>query len=103
MTPIFRGATKPAMFMGAPLVPLCAVIIPMFSVIFFVNTLTVVIAVVGVCVFAWAIMRDITKRDDQYLNMLLLELKERGMFRKNRHKTVFYIPPRKLRINKMEL
>ena len=43
-------------------------------------------------------MRQITKRDDQHLNMLMLEFKERfGWLRRNRLHDLTIVPPHNLR------
>lgn len=97
VAPLFRGATKSAMLFGVPLVPLVAFAVPIIACamvtwqIFGLPAgLLLIVLLVGVIA-----MREMSKRDDQYLNMFLLDLREKGVMRLNRlHGTkIFAIPP----------
>lgn len=98
--PLFRGATKPVMFFGIPVNALLLVSAPSFLAFFmlydvlgYFSALLLVPIIAGV-----PVMRQITKRDDQHLNMLMLEFKERfGWLRCNRLHDLTIVPPHNLR------
>lgn len=77
--PVFRGCTRPAMFLGAPMIPVillvgAAVLIGMLGL--FINPL-VPVAVIPIAVPIYAWMRIIAKTDDQRLNQLILRVRMR--------------------------
>ena len=98
VAPLFRGATKPAMFFGVPTEALLKVESPIilgaaalwpllhFYTIFF--AIPVIISVM--------VMRDLTKRDDQFLGMWFIDVRERALLARNRWHNVKIIPPRPL-------
>lgn len=97
---LFRGATKPVMFVGVPINALVAVVLPCiigmtvsWSFLGLWAIVCLLPAVLGVL-----IMRQVTKIDDQYLLMLLLDKKEQITWcMRNRHDGVVVVPPRALR------
>lgn len=101
--PIFRGATKPTMFFGIPMMALGAVAFPLCliglwgTMIFgFVGMLAAILPLA----VAVPIMRDMTKRDDQYLKMYGLNAKEFMATRQNKIDTVRIVPPKAVRSTK---
>lgn len=83
---IFKGATRPAMMLGMPLLP-CILVVGIFL-IGAVWTLLIAGVVPGVSVllvmcFAIAVLRYISSQDDQRLNQYLMYLRSRP-FRRNR-------------------
>jgi len=77
--PVFRGCTRPPMFLGAPMVPVIlvtglAVLLAMLG-LFVSPFISIGVITAYVPVFAW--MRAVTKTDDQRLNQLLLRLRLR--------------------------
>ena len=84
--PVFRGCTRPAMFLGAPMVPVVlatglAVLLAMLG-LFISPYITIAVLTAYVPVFAW--MRFVTKSDDQRLNQVLLRLRLRARLQGNR-------------------
>lgn len=85
---IFKGATRPAMVMGIPLLPLVVV-----------GLVGVLLTMWGLQIFGWmaavvvllstglalAVMRIISKSDDQKLNQLLLRLQSWPARRNSRY------------------
>jgi type IV secretion system protein VirB3 len=77
--PVFRGCTRPPMFLGAPMVPFIlvtgiAILAAMLGL--FVNAfISVAVVTVYAPIYAW--MRIITKSDDQRLNQMILRLRLR--------------------------
>ncbi|MFP1132624.1 VirB3 family type IV secretion system protein [Asticcacaulis sp. W401b] len=77
--PVFRGATRPAMFLGVPMVPAIlltgsAVLLAMLGL--FVNAyVSILIVAVYLPLYLW--MRTVTRQDDQRLNQLVLRLRLR--------------------------
>lgn len=75
---IFKGATRPAMMLGVPIVPLILVIgIHLLLAAWSMNLINVfamfvILLACGVNIF---LMRHISSQDDQRLNQLLLRLK----------------------------
>ncbi|MCX8519687.1 MAG: VirB3 family type IV secretion system protein [Methylophilaceae bacterium] len=75
MDPIFKGATRPAMMLGIPILPCILVaglgiILCSWSLLLFGWQVTVVEAVVVFCLLMW--MRIISTSDDQKLNQQML-------------------------------
>ena len=78
--PVFRGATRPAMFLGTPMVPFIlltglAMMVAMLG-LFLTPYIPIGVITVYVPIYAW--MRVVTKADDQRLNQLLLRLRMRA-------------------------
>ncbi|WP_298642398.1 VirB3 family type IV secretion system protein [uncultured Cardiobacterium sp.] len=93
--PLFRGATRPVMFFGlpteillkveAPLILLAAALWPLlhfYSLLF----------AIPVIVSGW-MMRDYTKRDDQYMVIWFMEVIERFRFAQNKLRNLTVLPP----------
>jgi type IV secretion system protein VirB3 len=85
--PIFRGCTRPAMFLGVPLVPFliatAAFALPMLWTFYLLSayvSLFLVMAYIPVLLT----MREVTKRDDQRLRQLLMRAAMRIRQRKAR-------------------
>ena len=98
--PLFRGATKPVMFFGIPINALLLVTAPPLLIFFlFYVVLGYASVILLVPVLAGIpIMRQITKKDDQFLNMWTLEIQERLTWkRRNRTGNLTVIPPCALR------
>ncbi|HWU49538.1 MAG TPA: VirB3 family type IV secretion system protein [Asticcacaulis sp.] len=78
--PVFRGATRPPMFLGVPMIPFilitgAAVLIGML--LLFVHALlTVLVIALYLPLFVW--MRMKTRQDDQRLHQLMLRLRLRA-------------------------
>lgn len=84
--PVFRGATRPPMFLGAPMIPfilvtglaILAAMLGLFvSPFIFIGVLTIYAPI-----YAW--MRVVTKTDDQRLNQLILRLRMRARMQGSR-------------------
>jgi type IV secretion system protein VirB3 len=78
--PIFRGCTRPALFLGAPMVPTIiltglAILLAMLG-LFVSPYISIAVITAYVPIYAW--MRVVTKSDDQRLNQLLLRLRMRA-------------------------
>ncbi len=85
---IFKGATRPAMVMGIPLLPLVVVgllgiLLTMWGLQFFgwIAALVVLISTL----LALVVMRMVSKSDDQKLNQLLLRLQSWPARRNSRY------------------
>lgn len=78
--PVFRGATRPPMFLGVPMIPFIlitgtAVLIGMLL-LFVHPLLTVLVIALYLPLFVW--MRMKTRQDDQRLHQLMLRLRLRA-------------------------
>jgi type IV secretion system protein VirB3 len=78
--PIFKGCTRPAMLWGVPLLPLLlvlggAAILGAWA--GYIVAWWAAVAVFIVAIIAVLTMRDITKKDDQRLKLLLMRLRVR--------------------------
>ncbi len=77
--PVFRGCTRPPMFLGAPMVPVILVgglaIMAAMLGLFLSPYVSIAVITIFVPVYAW--MRVVTKSDDQKLNQLILRLRMR--------------------------
>ena len=75
---VFKGATRPPMKFGVPLVPLVVLLLPGFIVGMwlstFVNWLFAPL-IFGLLAVAYTWMRVVTSRDDQRLTQMVLKLK----------------------------
>lgn len=93
---VFRGCTRPAMFLGVPMVPF--ILVTGASVLFAMLALyvsavaTMVVIALYLPVYLW--MRLVTKQDDQRLHQLILRLRLRTRMGKSRKvwKAVTYTP-----------
>lgn len=97
--PLFRGATRPPMLFGVPTEALLKVISPvillaivLWPLFKFWVTLLAIPVIVGTIV-----MRDLTKRDDQYLSMLFIQLQQSVLLARNSIAGVKVIPPRPIK------
>lgn len=84
---IFKGATRPAMMAGVPIIPFILVvgldfILAMWSMLLFGLFPSFVILTVGLVLIL--LLRYISSQDDQRLNQYLLRFRDIG-FRKNAH------------------
>ena len=78
--PVFRGCTRPPMFLGAPMVPVIlvtglATLLAMLG-LFLSPYISIAVVTAYVPIYAW--MRVVTKTDDQRLNQLVLRLRMRA-------------------------
>lgn len=97
--PLFRGATRPPMMFGVPtevllkvMSPVILLAIVLWPLIKFWALLLAVPVVVGTI-----IMRDLTKRDDQYLAMQFIQLKQSSQLINNRIQDIRVLPPRSIK------
>lgn len=77
--PVFRGCTRPPMFLGAPMVPIIMVtgLAVLFAMLGLYVSPYISIAVITAYVPIYAWMRVVTKTDDQRLNQLVLRVRMR--------------------------
>jgi type IV secretion system protein VirB3 len=78
--PVFRGCTRPALFLGAPLIPMLlvtgvAVMVAMLA-LFIESWLSVAVVALWLPLFCW--MRLTARVDDQRLNQVYLRLRLRA-------------------------
>ncbi len=77
--PVFRGCTRPAMFLGAPMIPVILVtglaILAAMLGLFVSAYISIAVITVYLPVYLW--MRLVTKSDDQRLNQLVMRLRIR--------------------------
>lgn len=97
--PLFRGATRPPMMFGVPtevllkvMSPVILLAIVLWPLIKFWALLLAVPVVVGTI-----IMRDLTKRDDQYLAMQFIQLRQAVQLIPNTVDNVKVLPPRPIK------
>ena len=96
---IFRGATRPPMFLGVPLTAFIMAVLPaavgaMFLSLFIGDWAYLLFLIPVIAYFP---MREMTKRDDQYLRAFGLNLREKVWLSQNRVGNVFFVPPKPLR------
>ena len=78
--PVFRGCTRPPMFLGVPMIPF--ILLTGFAVLagmllLFLNALlTILVIALYLPIFVW--MRMATRQDDQRLHQLMLRLRMRA-------------------------
>lgn len=85
---IFKGATRPAMMLGVPIVPFILVVGGFFIVAMWalvVAGFVVAASVLLVMVFMVLILRFMTSQDDQRLNQYLMYLRTRPFKRNKGH------------------
>lgn len=94
--PVFRGCTRPPMFLGAPMVPFIlltgfAILLAMLG-LFVSPFISIAVITAYVPIYAW--MRVATKTDDQRLNQLVLRVRMRTRMRGGRRAwgALTYIP-----------
>lgn len=90
------------MFLGVPLVPFVMAVLPILLVAVVTGIVGVLIALVLSGVI-FGVFREVSKRDDQYLLMIMAEIREKMMLRPQRLRKTAMIPPRALRKNKVDL
>lgn len=78
--PVFRGATRPPMFLGAPMIPFIlltglAIMLAMLG-LFVSPFIFIAVLTVWAPIYAW--MRAVTKTDDQRLMQLILRMRMRA-------------------------
>lgn len=101
--PLFRAATKPAMMFGVPTKALIAFEAPLalpIPVIAAFSSVWWAALLLFPALLILLMLRDMSKRDEQYLLMWLLEVKEKWhwlFMRRNRIRQNSVIPPRPLR------
>ncbi len=94
--PVFRGCTRPPMFLGVPMIPVILVtglaIIGAMLGLFVSPYIAVAVVTVYVPIYAW--MRVVTKADDQRLNQLILRLRMRARMQASRRHwgALTYVP-----------
>ena len=75
---VFKGATRPPMKFGVPLVPLVVLLLPGFIVGMWLSTMVdwrFAPAIFGSLTIAYVWMRIVTSRDDQRLTQMVMKLK----------------------------
>jgi hypothetical protein len=97
--PLFRGATRPTLLLGVPLVAFVVVTVPvvsasMFLSLFF-DRLAYILLLIPIP--ALIVMRELTKRDDQYLRMAGFQRREQLWLLPNKVRDVYYLPPKPIR------
>lgn len=101
VTTLPRGATKPPMFLGIPYMAFIAAILPpvLLSISLSSDMLLGRYAylLLLIPVITLPIMRELTKRDDQYLRMMWIHLKEKFQIKANKQNSIFVVPPRAIR------
>lgn len=83
---IFKGATRPAMMLGVPIVPFILVMGAFIFVAvwtFVAAGLQAALSVLVLAALCIVLLRHVTRQDDQRLNQMLLYLKSRP-FRRNK-------------------
>lgn len=92
--PLFKGATRPAMVLGVPTEAFVKVLSPFFLlfIILYPFGMRVFLLFIPLVVLH-LIMRDLTKRDNQYMQMFFLQVNEIGMLGNNRVRGVKILPP----------
>ncbi|MBS9783431.1 MAG: VirB3 family type IV secretion system protein [Pasteurella sp.] len=96
--PLFRGATKPPMIAGVPLLALGYMMLPVFigvGLSIFIGQWGYLLFFVPVILFP--IAREMTKKDDQYLKLMSLELSEKIEISSNKVNSNYVIPPKTIR------
>lgn len=86
--PVFKGATRPAMLLGAPVVPMVLVVgvhILIAMWLFMAQQLMLVVLVATTCAICIVLMRYITTQDDHRLNQYLLWVKSTALRRNAKH------------------
>ena len=94
--PVFRGCTRPPMFLGVPMIPVIlvtglAVLLAMLG-LFLSAYISVAVITLFVPAYAW--MRAVTRADDQRLQQLILRLRMRARLQGSRRVwgALTYIP-----------
>ena len=94
--PLFRGATRPNLLLGVPLMAFVVVTIPVASASMFLSLFFDRLAYILLLfpIPALIVMRELTKRDDQYLRMAGFQRREQLWLLPNK---VYYLPHKPLR------
>lgn len=97
--PLFRGATRPPMLFGVPtevllkvMSPIVLMAVAIWPLAHFWTLLLAIPVIVGTLV-----MRDLTKRDDQYLMMQFMQLQQMSLLIRNTVSGIKVIPPRPIK------
>lgn len=100
--PLFRGATKPPMLFGAPMMAVISVFIPstILSIVLSSALGLLAYTIILIPLITVPIMRDMTQKDDQYLRMFGLNIREKLWSAQNKdyNLNITVIPPNKLRL-----
>lgn len=95
VAPLFRGTTRLPMAFGVPLQALVLGVTPflVFTLIswYFFGLVGLLFLLPAILVVM--IMRDLSKHDNQFLTIWMLNLRERGWLSNNRHADTYSIPP----------
>lgn len=103
--PLFKGATRPSMLFGVPTEVFIKVLSPFFlaMLVLFPILKFAVILVFGLpFIIALLIMRDLTKRDNYYMQMQFLQLGENAQLTNNKVRGLKVIPPRPVRKSSLQ-
>lgn len=103
--PLFKGATRPAMLFGVPMEVMIKVLSPFFLLAIFTFPLFELASFLFLIpfIFCYAIMRDLTKRDNQYMQMWFMELAEKTALKFNRAENgVRVLPPLPIRYSSLK-
>ena len=93
--PLFKGATRPAMVFGVPTEVFIKVLSPFFLLFIIFYPLGMQVFLLFIPLIALHLMmRDLTKRDNQYMQMYFLHLQELYTLHNNRTRGVRILPPR---------
>ncbi|MBR2251542.1 MAG: VirB3 family type IV secretion system protein [Neisseriaceae bacterium] len=99
--PLFRGATKPRMLFGVPLIELGIVVMPCVFIGLIAKILTGSILAYGIGIIplmiAFFVMRQWTKEDDQKVKMYALDMREQALTRQCKIDGVTVITPKPVR------
>ena len=108
---VFRGATKPTMLFGVPMIALVMAAFPFAIVAMWVLMIWGFMAFfisLSPFILVYLMMLDQTKQDDQQLKMFGMNIKEKLLIRQNRlpalhyknAQTIFIVPPKPMRSTK---
>lgn len=102
--PLFRGATKPRMLFGVPLIELGIITTPCLFISLWAKILSGSVLGFGVglipLTIAFFVMRQWTKEDDQKVKMYTLHLREQALIRQCKIDGVTVICPKPMRHNR---
>lgn len=97
--PLSRGATRPPMLLGVPLMAFVVATVPIVSASMFLSLFFGRLAYVLLLfpIPALIVMRELTKRDDQYLRMAGLQRREQLWLLPNKVDNTYFLPPKPIR------
>lgn len=96
---IFRGATKPTMLFGVPMLALGVAFFPFALIgmwVLMIFGFGAFFIALSPFIVVYIVMRDETKKDDQQLKMYGMNIKEMLLTRKNRLMAMHYKTPQKI-------